>query len=397
MFNRVPLLLCSIAIKGVAITRVKPSAAVLVASGLFLSACASEPVVPPTELASIKVEAKMDRLWSRKLAKSPRGNFQPLVQDGVVYAASRAGEVIAVEQATGKRKWIVELGATLSSGVGGSDGQLYVSGDDGLIMALSAKDGALLWETPASSEVLAPVSAGFGAVIVRSADGRMLSLDPVTGEERWSVTYSPPALTVNGYSQPILVDGGALIGLEDGRLLALGTDAGNVLWESVVSVPSGRSEVERLSDLDGRMRVDNEAIYAVNYQGKLARIEPARGQILWSVPLSSTAGLALSDSAVFVVADDDEIQAFDKISGQSLWTQDALKNRRLSAPQVVSNNMVLVGDLEGYLHILNAEDGRLVGRSRVAKRSIFPHIASDEDLIVVQSSDGTVAALQPQQ
>lgn len=370
---------------------------ILVASALLLSACETVPVVPPTELSSIDVEERMDKLWSRKLAKSTEGRFQPLVLNELVFAASRAGEVVAYDQASGKRQWIRKLDMELSSGVGGSDNQLYVSGNDGLIVALSAADGSTLWETPASSEVLAPVAAGFGAVIVRSADGRVLSLAPATGAERWSATYTPPALTLNGYSAPLLVDGGALVGLEDGRLIALGTDAGNVLWESVVSVASGRSEVERLADLDGRISVDNDAIYAANYQGRLARIEPAKGQILWSVPMSSTAGLALSGSAVFVVADDDEVHAFDKISGQLLWKQDAFKNRRLSAPQVLSDSLVLVGDLEGYLHILNSDDGRVVGRSRVAKRPIFPHISLNNDTVVVQAADGTVAALRHQQ
>jgi len=364
---------------------------------VFLSTCASDPVVPPTELTSIPTEAGLDRLWSRKLNKSVKGRFEPLVLDGVVYAASRVGEVIAVDQQTGERKWLKNLSTPLSSGVGGSDKRLFVSTSDGQVMALNAIDGEVLWQAQASSEVLAPVSAGFGAVIVRSADGRLLSLDPGTGEERWSQTYTPPALTINGYSRPLLLDSGVLVGLDDGRLLALSSENGNVLWESVVSVASGRSEVERLADIDGSIRIDDSAIYAVNYQGRLVRLEPAKGEIVWSVPMSSTAGLAISDTAIFVVGDDDEIHAFEKAGGQLIWKQEALKNRRLSAPVVVDENKMLVGDLEGYLHILDTEDGRLIGRSRVAKKSIFPEIISSENTIVVQAADGTVAALRAQQ
>lgn len=364
---------------------------------VLLSACDTVPVVPPTELASINVESKLDRLWSTKLDKSVKGRFQPVVNDGVVYAASRIGEVIAIDQASGKRKWTKKLGVSLSSGVGVSESRVYVSTGEGLVLALDATNGKQLWQSQASSEVLVPISAGFGSVIVRSADGRLLSLDPATGEEQWSVTYTPPALTINGYSRPLLLDGGVLVGLDDGRLLALSSDTGSILWESVVSVPSGRSEVERLADIDGSIRVDDTAIYAVNYQGRLARIEPAKGQIVWSVPMSSTAGLDISDTSIFVVGDDDEIHAFDKLGGQLLWKQDALKHRRLSAPHFLNNDSVLVGDLEGYLHILSATDGRLIGRSRVAKKSIFPEFISTEDTVVVQSADGTVAALRPQQ
>jgi len=333
-------------------------------------------------------------MWSRKLNKSAKGRFQPLVVDDVVYAASRAGEVMAIDQQTGEQKWIRNLSMPLSSGVGGADNRLFVSTSNGQVLALNAADGEVLWQAQASSEVLTPVSAGFGAVIVRSADGRLLSLDPATGKERWSQTYTPPALTINGYSRPLLLDSGILVGLDDGRLLALNSDSGKLLWESVVSVASGRSEVERLADIDGSIRIDDSAIYAVSYQGKLARLEPSKGEIVWSVPMSSTAGLAISDTAIFVVGDDDEVHAFDKASGQVLWKQAALKHRRLSAPIVVGTNQVLVGDLDGYLHVLDAADGRLTGRSRVAKKSIFSEIISSEDTIVVQAADGTVAALR---
>lgn len=370
----------------------------LLASVFLLgSGCAvTEPVTPPTELASISIESKLDQLWSRKLEKSDKGRFEPLVLNDVVFAASRSGEVVALTQETGKQQWSRQLNVSLSSGVGGADGTLFVSTNNGIIFALNATDGEILWEAQASSEVLVPVSAGFGTVIVRSADGRLLSLDPATGEERWSVTYTPPALTLNGYSRPLLLDGGVLVGLDDGRLLALSSDKGSVLWESVVSVPSGRSEVERLADIDGSIRADDTAIYVVNYQGKLARIEPAKGEIIWSVPMSSTAGVAVSATAAIVVGADDELHAFDKSNGQLLWKQDALKHRRLSSPQVIANDLVVIGDGQGYLHIINSTDGRLIGRSRVARKSIFPEILLQNNTLLVQAADGTVAALRAQ-
>lgn len=354
----------------------------------------TEPVIPPTELTSITIESQMDSLWSRKLEKSSQGRFEPLVLNNIVYAASRAGEVIALDLETGKQQWARQLNVSLSSGVGGDAGIVFVSTDDGAILALSATDGQLVWEAQASSEVLVPVSAAFGTVIVRSADGRLLSLDPQTGDERWSVTNTPPALTLNGYSRPMLLDGGVLVGLDDGRLLALAADKGNVLWESVISVPSGRSEIERLADIDGSIRVDNSAIFVVNYQGKVARIEPVKGEIIWSVPMSSTAGLAVSSSAAIVVSDDDELHAFDKSNGQLLWKQEALKHRRLSSPQVIADGMIVVGDIEGYLHIINSADGRLIGRKRVAKKSIFPEIPLQNNTLLVQAADGVVAALR---
>jgi len=373
------------------------AASVVFSTVMLLGACATEPVVRPTELSSISVESRVKNVWSRKLGNSEEGRFEPLVIDNVLYAASRIGNVLAVDEETGKQKWARDLDVKLSSGVGGAGTNVYVSTDEGLIVALNAKNGETLWEMQASSEVLVPVSAGFGSVIVRSADGRVLSLDPSTGVERWTATFRPPALTLNGYSRPLLLDGGVLVGLDDGRLIAIASNTGKVVWQSVVSVPSGRSEVERLSDIDGSIGVDETAIYAASYQGKLARIEPVQGQIVWSVPMSSTAGLAISETAIFVISDDDEVQAYDKINGELLWSQDAFKNRRLSSPAVLSTGQILVGDLEGYVHIINAEDGRVLGRNKVAKKAIFPEIIPTAERIFVQAEDGSVTALLPPQ
>lgn len=373
-----------------------PALGLITAMMLLVSGCVTEPLIPPTELTSINVESKLDRLWTHKLDKSEKGRFKPLVLNNIVFAASRVGEVVALERETGKRVWKRELGVSLSSGVGGLDSTVFVSTNDGVIMALNAVDGELVWEAQASSEVLVPVSAGFGAVVVRSADGRLLSLDPATGEALWTVTYTPPALTLNGYSQPMLLDGGVLVGLDDGRLMALGSNDGTQLWESIVSVPSGRSEVERLSDIDGSIQVDDTAIYVVNYQGRLARIEPGKGEIIWSVPMSSTAGLAVSETVAIVVGDDDELHAFDKSNGQLMWTQEALKHRRLSSPQIIADNLIVVGDVEGYLHTIDTTDGRLIGRTRVAKKPIYPELPLQENTLLVQAADGTVAALRAQ-
>ncbi len=365
----------------------------MTASALLCVACATDPIEPPTELTSIKAETKLKKLWSTSLSKSKQGRFEPFIQEGVLYAASQSGDVVALNSKTGKVQWRRKLVSTLGSGVGGDAKAVYVSTVDGVIIALNIANGNILWESAASSEVLTPVSAGFDSVVVRSADGRILSLAAATGEEQWSTTYTPPALTLNGYSRPLLLDGGVLVGLDDGRLLALGSEAGNVIWESVISVPSGRSEVERLVDIDGNIRVDDSAIYVVNYQGKLARIEPAKGQILWSVPMSSTAGLAISDKAAVVITDNDEVHAFNKENGQPLWEQSAFIGRRLTAPQIVGDDLIVVGDLEGYIHILNSADGRLIGRSRVGKKALFPEIVLAEKNLFIQSSDGTLAAL----
>ncbi len=357
----------------------------------FMAACATEPVVPPTPLEQFKAETSIQRNWKKSYGDVRRERFTPYVNNGVVYVADNAGTVRSLDQQTGKPGWTRSLDVRLGSGVSGAADQIYVSSIDGEIYALQAGSGETLWQTAASSEVLVPVSAGFGVVIVRSADGRIASLDIATGEERWSITHTPPALTINGYSRPYLLDGGVLVGLDDGRLIALNASTGKTIWESIVSLPSGRSEVERLVDIDANILTDNEAIYIVNYRGKLARIEPAKGQIQWTLPMSSTAGIAQTDELIVVVDELDVVHGVEKASGRVLWSQEAMKGRRLNRP-AINNDMVLVGDKQGVLHGLALDDGRLIARNTSFDGAVGNPVTSD-DVVFLQFSDGAVSAL----
>ena len=369
-------------------------AGICILATVFTLGCAADPVVPPAELSPIEVKAKLNKVWSADIGKSGRNRFSPFVDESAVFVASQSGHVASYAKKSGKLRWRVDLKSTLGSGVAGADGRVFVSGGDGVVYALDAKTGESLWTKIASSEVLVPVAAGFGAVVVRSADGRVIALEPDTGEERWTLTYTPPALTLNGYSRPLLLDGGVLIGLDDGRLLALDLSNGRAIWETVLSVATGRSEVERLVDIDANIRVDDSAIYVVNYQGKLARIEPSRGQIIWSIPFSSTAGIALLDEHIAVVDDEDFVHLLEKDSGRELWSQEGLRGRRLSPPQVTAGNIIMVGDLEGYLHLLSKDDGTIIGRYRMSKHPIAAEAAASDEIIYLQATDGTVSALR---
>jgi len=362
---------------------------------LFVAACASDPKPePPTSLKSITPVVETARQWSKKTDSVGRGRFEPYVDADQVVVATRDGAVSSFNPTDGSRQWRVDVKSSLGSGVGGDASKVYVSTTNGVIIALEADSGEELWRVNSSSEVLVPVISNFNTVVVRSADGRVLALEPDNGAERWSVSNTPPALTLNGYSKPLVVDGGVLVALDDGRLLALSLDTGREIWESVISIPSGRSEVERLVDIDADLLVDNAGIYVANYQGRLARLEPGRGQIQWAVPMSTTAGFTLFQNTLVVVTDNNSIRAIDKENGQDLWSTDVFEGRTLGTPAVTDTGDIVVGDVEGYLHVLSMSDGSVIGRSRVSDAAIRSRPQLLDSTLYVQTGDGVIAALR---
>lgn len=358
-----------------------------------LGACSSEPPpVPPAELVSTSAEITLLRLWSSKVGDAGRGRFEPWVGDEQVIVANRRGKLTSLSRDNGMRQWRSELDVRLTSGVGGSNEQIYVSDTDGMVHALNPQDGSIVWQSEGSSEVLVPVAEGYGVAIVRSTDGRVAALEPADGTERWTVSNTPPALTLNGYSRPLLLDGGVLIGLDDGRLLALNLDTGKLIWEAVISVASGRSEVERLVDIDSDIAIDDEGIYVANYQGKAARLEPSQGQIVWSIPLSAGSGLALNDDHLVVVDDADTVHLLDKQTGQTVWTNETMPGRRLSPPAFTPAGDVVFGDVAGYVHVLDAQTGASIGRTRLTDKPISARPFQTDETVYVQATDGVVAA-----
>jgi outer membrane protein assembly factor BamB len=362
---------------------------------VLLAACTNEPPpVPPAKLVSTTSEISPLRLWSSNVGEAGRGRFEPKLTDDSVIVANRSGKVTSLSRDSGIRQWTRELKVRLTSGIGGDAGQVYVGDIDGVLHALDEKSGDTLWTARGSSEILVPASAGFGALIVRSTDGRVVSLDPTTGEQLWTVSNTPPALTLNGYSRPLILDGGVLIGLDDGRLLALNLKTGKPIWESVISVPSGRSEIERLVDIDADIVIDDSGIYLANYQGKAAMVEPAKGQIVWSVPLSAGSGVGVTAESLIVVDDEDTVHRLDKTNGLIIWSNSEMPGRRLSPPSFTPDADVVVGDTEGYIHVLDIDTGSVIGRKRVSDEAITARPVATDDAMFVQSIDGIVAAFR---
>lgn len=388
------------------------------------------PKIEPTPLSAIKSQARIASVWSTRVGdEDKRGSsrFVPFVDASGVYAAAVDGSVARLGVGKGRRAWRRELNARLSSGVGGDEQNIYVSSRDGVVYALDKENGKTVWKHAMGSEVLArPTTAqtsraviatkGTGTptldlVVVRAANGNIKALDPADGSELWSVSFETPVLTLHGYSEPVILASGILVGLENGKLVALSLDRGQVLWESTLSYPSGRSEVERLVDIDANLLIDDSHIYAVTYQGRLARIEPQRGLLTWNIELSSVAGMAQDDTRLYVTLDDSEIVAVEKQSGVIVWRQAALRGRSASRPLRLASGQMAVADYEGYLHVLDNGTGKIVGRKQAgdaaAGRPVSAITAgnttsaenSDTDglaasgLVVLQNSKSAVVAL----
>jgi len=334
-------------------------------------------------------------LWQANIGAAGSAVFSPAAAAGGVYAASQDGTVVRLEAASGKLLWRVTAGQPLSGGVG-ADGSLAVVGTaQGEVIALDAADGRVRWRARASSEVLAPPALTGDLVIVRSADSRLFAFDARDGKRRWVYQRSAPTLAVRSPVGVAAARGVVFAGFPGGKLVAIVLANGALRWEATVSLPRGATELERVTDVVGVPWLSEREVCAVAYQGRVACFDFGTGNPLWARPMSSTAGLDADARYVFVADEKGAVHAMDRAGGASVWTQDKLSWRRLTAPLALGREVV-VGDIEGYVHFLSRESGGFVGRTATDGGPIGSAPVRVDGGFLVQTAKGGLYAFSAQ-
>jgi outer membrane protein assembly factor BamB len=373
-----------------------------VLAGILLSGCSAvsgylsgeDNAEPPAKLEKLSDAVSLRKLWSTRVGVGYDEQFiklVPAVEGPYVLVADRKGRVTALSAESGKQLWQTKTKKLISAGPGAGDELVLVGTSDAEIIALSLLDGSVVWEVRVTSEVLSVPQIDLGVVVVQTVDGNVAGLSAVDGSQLWIYDRSVPTLTLRGTSTPAVEHGIVLAGFASGKLAAISTEKGFVAWETSVGIPKGRSELERMVDVDADPVIVGTAVYIASFQGRVAVIDIQNGNLGWTRDMSSFAGLGVDFAQVYVTDEESNVWALTRDSGDSVWKQDKLYNRAVTAPEPYSN-YVAVGDFEGYLHLLSRYDGHLAARVRVDKDGISARPISVNDVLYIYGNGGTIAA-----
>jgi len=374
----------------------------LVLAGL-LAACSSDTdnSEPPAPLTQIVDPAPLQLNWkldTQAAANTASYRLRPLLVEDRVYSIDTGGSIVCVEAANGALLWRYETGLSAISGLGGNEKILVVASRDGDIAAYlnSGSEPEPLWQIRIESEIRATPVLDGEQLFVRSVDGKLRSLSAADGSQQWLVSRRVPVLSLTGNSEPLVSGQLVFAGFDDGKLVAFNRADGEVRWESTISIASGRSEVERLVDLDGRFVLRNGIIYVASFQGRLAAVQAVSGDLLWSRQFSSFQAIAIDDDALYLSADNSDLWSIDRRTGSAFWKQDVLHARRITAPSIIGDNIV-VADLDGLLHWFNRADGKLVGRIRIGDTRSYVQPITWEKSVLTLDKYGLLASASRQQ
>ncbi|OGA20291.1 MAG: outer membrane protein assembly factor BamB [Betaproteobacteria bacterium RIFCSPLOWO2_02_FULL_63_19] len=381
---------------------VAPRFSCLIVAALMLAGCSSlnplnwfggsdkRPKMAALPALSGAIPVRM--LWQASIGAAGTAIFSPAVANESVYAAAQDGTVVRLQAGTGKQVWRASAAGILSGGVGADNSLVVVGTGQGEVIALDAADGRLRWRARVSSEVLSPPVLTGDLVVVRSADSRLFAFDTRDGGRRWVYQRSTPTLSVRSPEGIVAARGLVFAGFPGGKLVAVALTNGALRWEATVSLPRGTTELERVTDVVGMPWISEREVCAVAYQGRVACFDATTGNLLWARPMSSTAGLDSDARYVFVPDEKGAVHALDRAGGTSVWTQDKLALRALTAPLALGREVV-VGDIEGYVHILSRENGSFIGRTATDGGPIESAPVRIDGGFLVQTAKGGLYAL----
>ncbi|WBM71686.1 outer membrane protein assembly factor BamB [Buttiauxella sp. WJP83] len=377
----------------------------------LLSGCSlfsgEEDVVKMSPLPTVENQFEPEKSWSTSVGSGIGdfySNLHPAWQDGNIYAADRRGTVKAVNADDGKEVWSIDLSektnfyssnlpALLSGGVTVEGAHLYVGSEKAQVYALNTSDGSIAWQSKAAGEVLSRPVVSEGLVLVHTSNGQLQAFDEADGAVKWTVNLDMPALSLRGESAPAVAFGAAIVGGDNGRVSAVLMKQGQLIWQQRISQATGATEIDRLSDVDTTPVIVNGVVYALAFNGNLTALDLRSGQVMWKRELGSVNDFIVDANRIFLVDQNDRVIALNADGGVTLWTQSDLLHRNLTSP-VLYNGYLVVGDAEGYMHWINADDGRFVAQQKVDSSGFQtePVVASDK--LLIQSKDGTLYAIK---
>jgi|TARA_B100001059_G_scaffold222279_1_gene246056 outer membrane protein assembly factor BamB len=357
----------------------------------FWSDDTDEENIEPIALKSIQNEFPISIKWKKSFkGESSLASFKPSFYSGNMFVADPEGNITSLNPESGKINWKIALDRQLSSGIASGFGKLIVSDVNGFVIAINSETQEIIWEKNVGGEVLSNAKVTASLIIVKNSVGELIALNSNSGEQKWIYRSQLPALTIRGTGEPIIEEGIVFSSFDNGRLGAFQLDTGLFLWDAPISFVEGTSELENLIDADSSPVFAKQVVFATNYQGNLTAFDIAQKRPVWNSKSSSFQSPVVTSNMILVVQEDGSILSFSLADLSPSWVSKDYLRRQLSNG-VIFKNLMLVGDLEGYIHAVNPLTGLTLGRKKVSRKPIISIVTFREFAYVVDQESNIFA------
>ncbi|AHH46974.1 hypothetical protein X557_08890 [Francisella tularensis subsp. holarctica PHIT-FT049] len=366
---------------------------------VLTASCSKSNVPPPTPLAEKPPrETFVKVIWKRKTGNGNGGlanyNVAPAYANDTVFVPNQNGMAYALAITNGKIIWKNDTGTNLSVQPNTIANAVIFGSIKGTLTAIDDKDGQTLWRTDAPSSIFSQPTIYDNSIYLQTHDGSVSAFDARNGSKEWSVANNIPEITLPSNSSPIILNNTVMIGNAFGAVLGFTIKRGDRTINIPIAISHGSSPADKMVDITANpMLYDHYLIFAA-YQGAIVALDKDSGKMLWAKKASIINNMAINNGVIFTTQDDSELKAYDIQTGDTVWTQDTLKWRKITAP-IYYKGLIVVADYQGYLHFFNSLNGEYLGRYKLTSKSdIFDYgisgqLVPTEKGIIIEADNGT--------
>ena len=360
----------------------------------FLVSCSTTKGPEPKPIPKFANDKMVTVKWiDNDIATSPAYQFVPVLEENTLFTADGSGNLFRIDPTDGTVINYHRLSRGLSSGTAVSSDSIFVTTDDGYLLSVSKATGNLKWQAQLPTISIEAPQVGGDVVVVKTNNAELLAYDVHTGKLLWVYQKHNPLLTLRANNTFQVVGREVvLFGQPNGRLALINLANGNTIWENYVAIPEGATDLDKLTDIAMRPVINDKLICVATFNGKITCLDAVSSNILWSKKFSSNSGIIIDEHHVYSISTDGIVYAFDKNSGSIVWKNDILQYRTLSVPVFLDNHILTI-DNEGYISLLNTNDGKLVASLASNLRDGVSYPWSDGKKVFAQSANGYIAEI----
>ena len=359
---------------------------------IFLVACetgAKEDEKPNELTKEFSEKFSLDKSWSLNVFKSmPSGKVRISSDDKNIYVFDSKGEIKSISK-NGRKTWSNNLDTNVSTGITLGFNKLLLSSSDGNVFCLEKSSGEILWQYSTEGEILAPPATDGDIVAIQNIDGRITAVDLDTGKFRWDYRSVIPNLTLRGTSEPSFYEGFLFVGFSNGNLAKIEPRSGVTQWEIPITTSKETSEIGRIVDIDGNFVFSGGIAFVATFQGDIAALDARSGRFIWKEKTSTANDLLSSRGKVILIDEKDQVIAYSQNNGDLEWLNKDFYLRELTSPKKIKS-LIVYGDFQGYLHVLDTNQGEQVARQRISRSKIIS-VSVEEETVLALDSKGKLS------
>ena len=335
-------------------------------------------------VASSSLPEKLEKLWEVSLGEQILSTAA-IVGD-YVYVPCLSGELTCLRRSNGEKVWAYKTvenvaANTFAPGFKSSptvtENAIYLGDEEGMFHAIDRQTGKRLWKFETGNEIYSSAAVSNGQILFGSYDNYLYCLN-LDGTLAWK-------FGTQGYVHcaPAVVDGATFIAGCDEHLRTIDVKTGEQI-----------SELRLETYLIASPAVIGDVLYVGTYGSEVVAVDWKKQTVLWryqtgngDFPFHSSA--AVTDNLVIVGGRDKYVHAINRQTGKKVWTFPT--RAKVDSSPVVVGDRVFIGSNDGNLYELGLADGKERWKFNAGKPiSAAPAVGEGVLVIGSESRDGKV-------